>query len=149
MTEDQIEARDIAMRMLNRREYSRREISQKLSQRGCQNEDIDVVLEMLGNHGYQSDERFAENYTRFRAGKGYGPKRIRLELKEKGVESQLIDQILAQAEIDWAGRVADVFRKKFKGQKAHTWEEKSRQSQFLDYRGFTRKQIELCIDPHD
>jgi len=149
MTEDQKEARDIAIRMLSRREYSRMEIQQKLTRHGCQQDDIDSVLAMLVENGAQSDERFAEHYARFRANKGYGPKRIRMELKEKGVDSPIIDHGLEQAEVDWHERVAEVCRKKFKGQDAVTWEEKSRQSRFLDYRGFTREQIDFCLGIDD
>ena len=149
MTEDQKEARDIAIRMLSRREYSRLEIQQKLIRHGCHQDDIDSVLLMLADNGSQSDERFAEHYTRFRASKGYGPKRIRMELKEKGVDSLIIDHGLEQAEVDWRERAAEVCRKKFKDQNAVTWEEKSRQSRFLDYRGFTREQIDFCLDVDD
>jgi regulatory protein len=149
MTEDQKEARDIAVRMLSRREYSRLEIQQKLTRHGCHQGDIENVLTMLVDNGSQSDERFAQHYARFRASKGYGPKRIRLELKEKGVDSHVIDQGLEQAEVDWFERAAEVCRKKFKGQCADTWEEKSRQSRFLDYRGFTREQIDSCLDIDD
>ena len=145
MTDDQKEAWKIATRLLSRREYTGREIRQKLSKKGVQNEDADIVLEALIKNGYQSDERFAEHFTRFRASKGYGPKRIRLELKEKGVDAQLIEQGLEQAEVNWLERVAEVREKKFKGQVADTWEEKNRQTRFLDYRGFTQEQIDSCI----
>lgn len=149
MTNELKEARDIAIRMLSRREYSRREIQQKLQRHGCEQADIDQVLTLLIENGAQSDERFAEHFARFRASKGYGPKRIRMELKEKGVESQIIDQGLASAEVDWYGRAAEVCHKKFKGQVAESWEEKSRQSRFLDYRGFTREQIDACLGMDD
>jgi regulatory protein len=148
MDEELKEAWNIAVRLLSRREYSRHEIRLKLGQRGYATELIDKVLEQLITNGYQSDARFAEHYTRFRAGKGYGPKRIRLELQEKGVDAGLIDDALQEAGVDWLARVAEVHSKKFKGQSADSWEEKSRQTRFLDYRGFTPEQIASCLQ-HD
>jgi regulatory protein len=148
MDEDQKEAWNISVRLLSRREYTRKEIRLKLGQRGYPAELIDKVLEQLISNGYQSDARFAEHYTRFRASKGYGPKRIRLELQEKGVDAGLIDDGLLQSGVDWLARVAEVHSKKFKGQAADSWEEKSRQTRFLDYRGFTQEQIESCLH-HD
>jgi len=145
MTEDQKEAWKIATRLLSRREYTRKEISQKLTKRGIQADDVDYVLNELMRNGYQSDERFAEHYTRFRASKGYGPRRIRLELQEKGVDAQLIEQGLALSEVNWLERIAEVREKKFKGQQADTWEERNRQIRFLDYRGFTQEQIDSCV----
>lgn len=145
MTEDQKEAWKIATRLLSRREYSSKEISQKLKKHGIQADDADYVLNELMKNGYQSDERFAEHYTRFRASKGYGPRRIRLELKEKGVDAQLIEQGLVLSEVNWLERIAEVREKKFKGQQADTWEERNRQIRFLDYRGFTQEQIDSCV----
>ena len=97
MDEDLKEAWNISVRLLSRREYTRKEIRLKLGQRGYPAELIDKVLEQLISNGYQSDARFAEHYTRFRASKGYGPKRIRLELQEKGVDAGLIDDGLQQS----------------------------------------------------
>jgi regulatory protein len=148
MDDDLKEAWNIAVRLLSRREYTRKEIRQKLDQRGFTGGLIDKLLEQLISNGYQSDERFAEHYTRFRASKGYGPKRIRLELQEKGVDGGLIDVGLQQSGVDWLARVAEVRSKKFKGQAADSWEEKSRQTRFLDYRGFTQEQIASCLH-HD
>lgn len=143
------EARDIAIRLLSRREYSRKEIQQKLSQKGYQQTDIDQVLAFLVDHGAQSDQRFAEHFARFRASKGYGPKRIRLELKEKGVDNAVIELGLELAEVDWYQRAMEVCNKKFKGQVADSWEEKSRQSRFLAYRGFDREHIDACLGNDD
>jgi len=145
MTEEQKEAWKIATGLLSRREYTCQEIRLKLHKKGIDREDADVVLDKLIENDYQSDARFTEHYTRFRASKGYGPKRIRLELKEKGVDAELIHEGLELAEVDWLERIAEVHQKKFKGQIADTWEEKNRQTRFLDYRGFTQEQIESCI----
>lgn len=142
-------ARDIAIRLLSRREYSRQEIQQKLQQKGCEQSDIDQVLALLVESGAQSDERFAEHFARFRASKGYGPKRIRMELKEKGVDSSVIELGLELAEVNWYERAAEVYSKKFKGQVADSWEEKSRHSRFLAYRGFSREQIDACLGIDD
>ncbi len=148
MDEELKEAWNISVRLLSRREYTRKEIRLKLRQRDYTDALIDQVLEQLMTNGYQSDERFAEHYTRFRAGKGYGPKRIRVELQDKGVDDGLIDIGLQQSDVDWFERAAAVRDKKFKGQVADSWEERSRQTRFLDYRGFTREQIDACLG-HD
>ena len=67
-------------------------------------------------------------------------------LKEKGVEVSIIDVAIEQSETDWYELVEQVRSKKFKGQVPLTWEEKGKQRQFLDYRGFTQEQIESCIE---
>jgi len=135
-----------AIKILTRREHSEHEISHKLSSKGYSEEDIEQVLAQLQTQGYQSDARFCEHYIRHRSGRGYGPRRIRMELKEKGVQSAVIEPEMERAEVDWFELALTVLTKKFKGQQAQTWEEKGKQKQFLDYRGFTQDQIESCID---
>jgi len=135
-----------AIKILTRREHSEHEINHKLSSKGYSEEDIEHVLAQLQTQGYQSDARFSEHYIRHRSGRGYGPRRIRMELKEKGVQSAVIESAMDQAEVDWLELARQVLTKKFKGQQAQTWEEKGKQKQFLDYRGFTQDQIESCID---
>lgn len=145
-SEELKEAWKQGIRMLTRREYSAYEIAQKLSSKGHNEDDIVQVLTQLRSDGYQSDKRFSEHYIRHRNGRGIGPNRIRLELNEKGVESSVISQSIEQAEIDWYERAEQVRAKKFKGEVAQSWEEKGKQKQFLDYRGFTQDQIESCVD---
>jgi len=145
MTDNQKEVLNIAVRLLSMREHSRAELQRKLIQRKQAADDIELILEKLASEGLQSDERFAEQYIHFRAEKGYGPKRLKLELKEKGLASVLIESGLSEAEVNWFDLALDVWRKKFKDQVAENWQEKSKQMQFLDYRGFTREQIQSCI----
>ena len=149
MDEDIKEAWLIATRLLSRREYSQHEISLKLRARDCKESVIEETLSTLVEQGYQSDERFTEHFTRFRASKGYGPKRIRQELREKGVSADVIEAGRKAAEVDWFERVTDVHAKKFKGEAADSWEQQGKQTRFLDYRGFTREQIEHCVHQHE
>ena len=59
-----------------------------------------------------------------------------------GLSFDTTDEGLQQAGIDWFTRAAEVRDKKFSGQTADNWEDRARQSRFLDYRGFTAEQIE-------
>ena len=83
-------ARESAFRMLARREHSRVELRSKLSARGFAEELIETLLESLQDERAQSDQRFAESLLSSRLRAGYGPLRIRMELKEKGVDSELV-----------------------------------------------------------
>ena len=145
-SDEQKKAWNEAIKILTRREHSAHEINHKLSSKGFFEEDIEQVLALLQEQGYQSDERYSEHYIRHRSNRGYGPRRIRMELKEKGVSSSTIQSEIEQAEVDWYELAEQVRAKKFKGLQAQTWEEKGKQKQFLDYRGFTQEQIESCID---
>lgn len=86
MTENDAYQRCIAL--LSRREHSRWELQQKMQQHGIDSEVIDRVLSRLIADNYQSDERFAEVFCRSRVARKVGVKKIRYELKQKGIDSQ-------------------------------------------------------------
>jgi len=146
MTEDQQQIWNSAVRMLSLREHSRHELRRKLVQRHFDENDIDRVLDRLQAEGLQNDTRFVEQYIRSRSNKGYGPTRIRMELKEKGVSDELSAAGLGESGIDWFELIKNVKNKKFKGKMATDWNGKSRQMKFLEYRGFTHEQIRSCVD---
>ncbi len=127
-----------AMNLLARREHLREELVQKLRKRfGTEAEaEIDSTLDQLAEENLLSDHRFAESYLRQRSGKGYGPDRVRQELRQKGVASDLLEQVMEEAEIDWAAIARDVRIKKFGAGEPTDFREKAKQMRFLNYRGF-------------
>lgn len=135
-----------AVRLLARREHSRAELERKLAARGAPGELVDEVLESLGARRLQSDERYAEALVTSRVGRGQGPVRIRRELAERGVAAGLIDAALAGVNADWAQLARDTRQRRFGGEAPTEWNERVRQSRFLEYRGFTSEQIRYALD---
>jgi regulatory protein len=130
-----------AVGLLARREHSAAELKSKLAQADFDTDEIDELLERLVAANLQSDERFAENYLRYRSQRGYGFQRIRQELKERGVATELISQAHEQSEIDWFSLAVSVRCKRFGEQEPEDYKERAKQQRFLQYRGFTHEQI--------
>lgn len=149
MTDDDplVACRKQAVKLLARREHSRLELERKLDQRSYDRDTIAAALDELEEAGFIDAERFAESYVRLRAEKGYGPKRIRLELGERGIGGADAAAALENAEIDWAESARDVRAKRFGEPVPETFNERARQSKFLDYRGFEPGQIAAALDP--
>ncbi len=137
-----------AMNLLARREHLRHELAFKLGKRfGSDAESaIKSVLDDLSAEGLLSDERFTESYIRQRVGKGYGPDRIRQELRQKGVDTALLDLALESADVDWVERAAAVRFKKFGSTPPLDFKEKARQMRFLNYRGFGAEFAAAALD---
>jgi regulatory protein len=137
-----------AMNLLARREHLRAELSRKLRQRfGTDNElAIESVLDDLEEENLLSDSRFTQSYIRHRSARGYGPDRIRQELRQKGVDVQLLEESMSVAEVDWADRARDVRRKKFGEEEPGDFREKARQLRFLNYRGFGSEYASAAVD---
>ena len=83
------EIRDKALKLLARREHSRRELQQKLFQRGFENPLVDRILDELWARNQLSDVRYAEALVSHRAKTGYGPDYIRQELRQRALQQHL------------------------------------------------------------
>ena len=135
-----------AQNLLARREHSALELEHKLKLRGYEQEAIDNALSKLAADGLQSDTRFSESYVAYRMNRGYGPKRIALELKERGIEQNIIDQFITDNDKIWNEKALDVKAKKFGKNTAKDWQEQAKQMRFLQYRGFTSEQMKYGIE---
>ncbi|MDH5357429.1 MAG: recombination regulator RecX [Gammaproteobacteria bacterium] len=130
-----------AMNLLARREHSVAELTTKLLKANFDIDDINTVISKLKSAGLQSDQRFAENYLRYRSQRGFGSQRIRLELKERGVADEIINNTLKEASIDWFSIATTVRCKRFGEQYPDDYKDRAKQQRFLQYRGFTHEQI--------
>lgn len=107
-------ALNYVVNLLARREYSEFEIRNKMQEKAFSEAEIDEVIARCQQKNWQSDHRFAENYLNARAQKGYGAGRIRQELRQlKGVSDNVIEDVLAETEIDWFDMAQKLLRKKF------------------------------------
>ena len=130
------------MALLARREHSEQELRGKLRARDLDVNDIDDVIEQLQREGLQSDMRFAEALVHDRAGRGYGPRHIAQELRQKGVADYIAEEFLDERDDAWRDRIREVREKKFGRDLPADYKEQARQSRFLQYRGFASDQIQ-------
>ncbi|OOF67982.1 recombination regulator RecX [Rodentibacter caecimuris] len=100
--------------LLARREYSEFELRNKMQEKAFSELEIDEVIAHCQQKNWQNDKRFAENYLRYRSQRGYGLNRIRQELKHlKGIQSDIINEVLVECDIDWSKLALIVLCKKF------------------------------------
>lgn len=125
----------ICVRLLARREHSRRELLDKLAMRGFERDEVAAVIDDLSRQNWQNDARYAECYIRERIAKGYGPLRIAYELQQRGVVGAELD---AQAEEQggWLNLALDVYAGKYGDETSLPPNEWAKRSRFLQQRGF-------------
>lgn len=138
-----------AVDLLSRREHSYHELQHKLERKlkgeGCTSEIVTAVLDRLANEGLQSDERFTESYIRSRAMRGRGQMLIRNELQQREVSEHLITRYLGSQDFDWVQMAAEARKKRFGDLLPEDIIERSRQTRFLQQRGFTHEQIRAVL----
>lgn len=85
-----------ALEMLDRRDYSCAELKKKLLEKGESPEDAEDAVSYLASLGFVDDQRYASLVVRQYAGKGYGARRVRMELMRRGLSREIIDEALGE-----------------------------------------------------
>lgn len=88
-------AMDKAVSLLSLRSRTEKEIAESLRKNAYPEKTIARVMARLLEVGYLNDAAFAENWAASRSNKGMGSRRIRMELRQKGVSQSEIDSALS------------------------------------------------------
>ncbi len=132
-------------RLLARREHSKSELLKKLSAKGFDPDECCKWIDKFNQHDIQSEHRFIETFIRNKVSKGLGEARIRNELREHKLDSQLVNQVFKDMEIDWFELAKNVFEKRFAGKVSQDFKDKQKQQRFMYYRGFDHEQINYAL----
>lgn len=159
---DQIsQAELIAMRLLARREYSAYEVTNKLKQKKIPQDIIQQVLTKLQDKNWQSDLRYATMLLRHGVNSCWGPNKIKYNLLNKGISSNIIDTIFIDIdnilEINtdilsfWTELARNIVSKKFPelsdlfNLSKTDYKTKSKIQRFLYNRGFDGEHINFVL----
>jgi len=119
----------------------------KLTARGHPPEQVEAVAAELEGQGLLSDARYAEALFRVRVERGYGPLRIAVEMRDKGLDEALIRRWVDFSDPAWVERLEALRRRRFGDARPSDDAGRARQMRFLQSRGFTREQIERVMRP--
>lgn len=133
---DPADIRFAAMNLLARREHTRQELHNKLQRRFPDAVLVAVEIQRLSDENLQSDERFAENFVRYRAGLGFGFMHVRQDMRQRGLCDSQIALAFDCAEISWVALAEEVYRKKFGERPPADIKEKAKRVRYMQYRGF-------------
>lgn len=136
---------DQSLRLLTLRPRSVWEIEQHLARSGVTGPVIALAVERLIALGYLDDQAFASFWVRERMrSKPTSPKALRYELKQKGVESTVIDAVLEDLDSDDAAYQAAAGQiRKLRGKSKYAFKEKL--LALLLRRGFSFTQARMAI----
>jgi len=137
----QLSIRNTAMNLLARREHSANELLQKLKQRDHAEDDILAAIAELQADNLQSDTRFTESFINQRVNAGFGPVKIRHELRQKGVSDGLVDSFLESFNGDWQALMVQQRVRKFGAEIPDDYKLKMKQARFLQNRGFSPESV--------
>lgn len=136
-----------AVAYLARREHSRLELGKKLARyldEGQTFDEVESVLDRLESKGLLSDERYARSRARVRSMR-YGDRRVAMELKTQGVESELVRETIEAIEEPEIVRATRLWERRF-GEAPSDYKERARQIRFLASRGFRMSTVMTVIN---
>ena len=137
------EAKDKALRLLEFRSHSERELSDKLKRAGAKEEDIDEILEFCRNYGFLDDRKYAIAKD-LKNLKKYGKRRIKSELYSKGIDAEYVEEAVSYLDEDEEDMLLPLVEKRLKGD----FEKKNIDKciRYFMYRGYGFSDIKNCID---
>ena len=147
--EELLNAKQDAFNLLSYRQRSTQELKERLLRKDYGIEIVNQVINILNRLEYLDDEEFAISWIKDRITKGYGPYRIRQQLKEKGVNVNIIEQGLSeeyssQLEYNLASDLAAKKRSRYSDEDYH--EQRYKLSKVLERKGFSFEIINLVLD---
>ena len=134
-----------AMNLLARREHTRKELVQKLKRRFPDTPLIEPEVQRLTDENLQSDERFAENFVRYRSDLGFGLMHVRQDMRQRGLSDVEISLATERAGVDWRAIASRVVHKKFGEQPAVDMKAKAKRVRFMQYRGFSADEYQHLL----
>ncbi len=144
-------ARSKVLRLLTYRARSLKEVADYLEQKGFSNSVADLVINDMKKYGYIDDHKFASDLINYRKMSGYGSKRVRFELQMKGVDKEIVDEIISENfdSGDDLLRIIELLTKRepYNGQIDRRW--LNRQAGFLKRRGFQDDLILKALKNYD
>lgn len=134
-----------ALRCLEYRSHSEKELRDKLKRAGATDDDISSVMEFLKEYGFINDREYAKHLARDMQNlKKYGKHRIIGELKFRGIDTEFIDEAVSELENDERDGLYPLVEKKL----GQDFDRKNIEKavRYFVYRGYSYEDIKSCID---
>ena len=136
-------AKAAAADMIGSRALSKKELTRRLVKKGSDEADAQAAADWLEDIGAVDDAGYAAALARHYGGKGYGPARVREELRRRGVDRSLWDEALEELP-EAAEGLDQLIRKKCRGELSDP-REKKRVSDALLRRGFAWSDVKAAM----
>ena len=139
------EIRNTCLVALTRREFSTKELKEKLRSRFDADGLIDTVINELTAEKLLCDERYTESFVLARVNRGQGRIKIKADIHAKGISTELVNRVIAELKIDWVLLAQRVLKKKGKSEDITDKKQLGKTMRFLQYRGFDSDEINQAL----
>lgn len=145
--EDFDRAKEYALKLLGYRERSEQEIRRRMVRKKYGEKVIGKTIEFLKDQNLLNDRRFARIWTESYLRRNYGKWKVRADLSEKGVDSEIIEEVLKESylKVDETQLALDLVQRKWPSLKKKNEKSLRRLAGSLQRRGFSFEVIAEVI----
>ena len=142
---DRKRARDKALWLLSHRAHTRAELREKVS-RSVSSEAAEDAVARMEELGMVDDTDYARRYAAELAERrGYAARRIVQELRRKGIEEDLIDQVVGELQLDSSEQIRALIEQKYE-RTLRLPNGRNKTMLALQRYGFSWSEIQPCIE---
>ena len=134
-------AKDYAVKLLGFCDRSEKEIREKITKKGYSETECEEAIAFCRSYGYLDDGRYAEHFVNDSVNlKKHGKARIKMELRQKGIDESLIEDAISSIE-DESEMLKSEMERRFGGYDFTDKKVKNKVFNFFMRRGFSARDI--------
>lgn len=138
------QTKEKALRLLEFRNHTKKELERKLKVFGANEENIEKVTVFLQEYGLINDREYAKRFAcDLQNLKKYGKNRIKNELFAKGISPEFVDEAIGELDDDYEDTLKELIKKRLKGD--FEQKNKDRTIRYFIYRGYSFDEIKRII----
>lgn len=143
-----IDCREYALKLIAFRDRTRKELRDKLAEKGYDENTIEDVIAFLEEYGYINDFKYARHFINDCVNlKKWGKIRIRSELLKRGVKRDTFEDMLEEAFSGGSGEVlAEQLKNRFASSDLSNIKERTRIFNYFLRRGFAAEEIKGAMN---
>lgn len=134
-----------ALSLLSRKSATKSMIEDRLREKNFEDEVIETVLLELESLGLVDDYAYSALFAEYAVQKFWGERKIRYELSVKGVDKEVIEDVLSKSELIGEEEIARAISEKYRGLDLTDIKTKQKIQRFFVSRGFNFDEINGAI----
>ena len=131
----------------NYQERCKKEIYSKLNSFELNNDDMNFIVEFLQEEGFINDERYCRSYVKSKLNlKKWGVNKIRLSLFEKGINKEIIDNVISEIDKDsYKEELLNLLKNK-KIDETDPYKRKAKLIRYAVSKGYFLNEVMECVE---
>lgn len=130
--------------------HTAKSLQRKLMQKGVKADAAEAAVAYVRRIGYIDDESYARRYAeQLFTSRRYGAIRVRQMLRQKGIDSELIEQVIAECAPDATAPIVEILRTKYEGADLQDYKQRQKVMAALARRGYTWEDIGAAMEKYN